>query len=169
MDDLFPATLPADVSRTATFSPCRRYRYQLWRRWGSAKTCAFIGLNPSTADELIDDPTIRRCINYAKGWGYGSLCMLNLFAFRATDPRDMKAEPEPIGPANDSHIAQVAASAGIVIAAWGTHGQHLERSQAVLRLLAENNIPLHCLKLTQDGHPNHPLYLGADLTPIPFR
>ena len=89
------------IDRKTRFSPCRRYRYTLWRDWNPLLPdnvyAMFIGLNPSTADETNDDPTIRRCINFAKSWGCDSFCMTNIFAFRATDPKVMIAEPEPVG------------------------------------------------------------------------
>ena len=124
----------------------------------------FIGLNPSTADEVNDDPTIRRCVAFAKSWGYGAMCMTNLFAFRATAPADMIAASDPVGPDNDVHLIDLARNAGVVVAAWGTNGSHLSRDAAVRALVPS----LHCLKKTQAGHPGHPLYLRADLTPIPF-
>lgn len=124
----------------------------------------FVGLNPSTADETNDDPTIRRCIAFAKSWGHEALCMTNLYAFRATDPNDMFAAKEPIGAQNDSFLRDMASRAGIVIAAWGVHGAHRGRGTAVQKMLS----PLHVLKLTKDGHPSHPLYLKKDLQPFPW-
>ncbi|MCL5098512.1 MAG: DUF1643 domain-containing protein [Candidatus Omnitrophica bacterium] len=149
----------------AVFSPCRQWRYELWRRWGSDPYCMFIGLNPSTADEVNDDPTVRRCIRFARQWGYGALCMTNIFAWRATDPADMKAVPDPVGPGNDAALKRGAAGAGIVIAAWGNHGSHLGRDKEVLAMLSN----LHCLKHTKTGAPGHPLYLRATTTPRPLR
>lgn len=149
----------------AEFSKCRKYRYTLWRRWGPGKYCAFICLNPSTADETNDDPTVRRCINYAKDWGYDAFVMLNLFAWRATDPKDMKAQPDPIGDSNDWHILKTAKQAGIVVAAWGSHGTHLRRDEEVMSLMLSNHIQLHGLAFTQDGNPRHPLYLKKTLKP----
>lgn len=149
----------------AVFSPCRIYRYELWRRWGYGGYAMFIGLNPSTADEIQDDPTVRRCIRYAKAWGFDALCMTNIFAYRATDPRDMKAASDPIGGTeNDRTLLERASEAGVVVAAWGTHGTFNGRGEAVRALLRDCN--LHYLRQTQDGHPSHPLYLPADLTPI---
>ncbi|HEY5894703.1 MAG TPA: DUF1643 domain-containing protein [Chthoniobacterales bacterium] len=149
---------------SAVFSPCRRYRYELWRRWSDAPYCMFIGLNPSTADETHDDPTVRRCINYATRWGFGALCMTNIFAYRATDPMDMKAVTDPVGPDNDATLKRVADDAGIVVSAWGIHGIHMGRERAVKAMLPA----LHCLQMTKSGAPGHPLYLRADLTPIPW-
>lgn len=149
-----------------TFSPCRKYRYTLWRHWeGGDGYAMFIGLNPSTADEVQDDPTVRRCINFAKDWGYSALCMTNIFAFRATDPGDMKAVEDPVGTDNDLSLLYIADHASVVVAAWGVHGVHSNRENEVKRLLGNK---LMCLKLTKDGHPAHPLYLPKTLTPIPF-
>ncbi len=152
------------ITSSATFSPCNLYRYDLWRRWSDAPYCMFVGLNPSTADATKDDPTIRRCIGYAKRWGYGALCMTNLFAWRATDPKDMKAAQEPVGSDNDATLQRCAKDAGIVIAAWGAHGSHLGRAKQVIAILPK----LHCLKQTKDGSPGHPLYIKADVVPYPL-
>lgn len=152
----------------ATFSPCRTYRYDLWRSWqdtGVGKGYVmFIGLNPSTADEIKNDPTVRRCIGYAKAWGYSRLCMTNAFAYRATDPKDMMQAGNPVGPRNDEFLCARAAGASIVIAAWGTHGAYLGREQDVRSLLPG----LNCLRLTKHGHPAHPLYLPKTLKPFPW-
>lgn len=149
--------------RSAVFSPCRTFRYELWRCWGDPMRAAmFVGLNPSTADETQDDPTIRRCIGFAKAWGYGALVMTNLFAFRATDPDEMKRAPLPVGPDNDSFLRRWARDAGVVVAAWGVHGTHRGRDREVRDMLPTMRV----LGLTKDGHPKHPLYLPKDLTPI---
>ena len=163
-DELFQ--LPPD-SR-AVFSEDRVYRYELWRRWGGGDVVVFIGLNPSTADESMNDPTIRRCIGFAKDWGYGGLCMLNLFAFRATDPAVMKAADDPVGPQNDETLMRIAGAFRttgehpLVIAAWGVHGEHDARARKVMEWLPN----LSCLGLTKDGHPKHPLYLKRDVKPV---
>ena len=148
----------------ARFSPCRQYRYILWRIWDESRPFVmFIGLNPSTANETENDPTINRCINYSKSWGYGGLYMANLFAFRATKPVDMKkAKDAAIGPDNDKWLVKIAKKADIVIAAWGNHGRYLNRSERVVKMLSN----LYYLKLNQSGEPAHPLYLKADLNPI---
>ena len=156
-----------DEAKSATFSHCRTYRYALWRNWNgllpNAKGYAmFVGLNPSTADETADDPTIRRCIGFAQAWGYAGLCMTNLFAYRATDPRVMRAAPEPVGEDNDWTLQVLAETAGVVVAAWGAHGTHRSRDAAVRKMLPD----LHYLRLTKDGHPGHPLYLPASLQPV---
>lgn len=128
----------------------------------------FIGLNPSTADEFQDDPTIRRCINFAKSWGYGAFCMTNIFAWRDTDPEGMKKVEAPIGVENCKHILSVAKDAGIVIAAWGKHGSHMGRGKRIIEIFDIAGIKLHCLKKNDDGSPAHPLYLKSTLTPIPY-
>jgi hypothetical protein len=150
--------------QSAEFSPCRRYRYSLWRRWDDGPYVMFVGLNPSTADETQDDPTIRRCIGFARDWGYGGLCMANLFAFRATDPADMKAAADPVGPENDASLERLACEAGLVVAAWGVHGTHLDRARqvAAARVLGDFTV----LGLTADGHPRHPLYLKKTCRPL---
>jgi hypothetical protein len=149
----------------ATFSPCRRYRYSLWRTWSDVPPALFVLLNPSTADEVTNDPTVERCERRARMMGFGGLVVCNIFAFRATDPRVMKAEPKPVGPENDLAILEHARQASIVICGWGTHGAHLRRGAQVKNFLEFNGIKLHLLGLTKDGHPQHPLYIGYDVRP----
>lgn len=159
------------VSSGASFSPCRRYRYALWRDFAFGEgACAFIGVNPSTADEREDDPTIRRCINYALAWGFQRFVMLNLFAFRATDPDVMRAEPEPTGGIeNDVALIEQSQRARLVVCAWGVHGEHNSRGAAVRAMLTQAGVPLHHLGLTKLGHPKHPLYLKSSERPQPWR
>ena len=146
----------------ATFSECRRYRYELWRIWDNElPEVMFIGLNPSTADEMHDDPTIRRCISFSRHWGYGGLVVCNLFAYRATDCRDLMIAKEPIGRDNDEFLLKNAKRATLVIAAWGNNGRHLDRSASVVSLIPN----LHCLKVNHSGEPSHPLYLSSDARP----
>jgi hypothetical protein len=148
----------------AKFSDCRKYRYSLWRRWSDTGRgyVMFIGLNPSTADETNDDPTIRRCIAFAKAWGYDALCMTNLFAFRATKPSDMMAVDNPVGVDNNQVLLDLSRSAAVIIAAWGANGTYLARDEEVKALLSN----LCYLRLTKHGHPSHPLYLPSTLTPV---
>lgn len=160
--------MSATTIKTADFSPCRQYRYSLFRIWDSTKPYTlFVCLNPSTADETNDDPTVRRCIDYSRRWGYGGFCMSNIFAYRATLPKDMKAHPEPIGADNDEWLKRLARNAGIVVCAWGKNGKHLQRDNTVLEIL-QPIADLHYLKLTNDGMPYHPLYLPASLMPQRF-
>jgi len=155
------------MERSATISACRQYRYSLWRNWRDPLSEAygyamFVGLNPGTADETTDDPTIRRCISFARAWGYEGLCMTNIFAFRATYLADMLAAADPIGPANDQTLRDLAEGAGVIVAAWGVHGSHLGRDADVRAMLPR----MHYLRLTKAGYPGHPLYyLPKTLTP----
>jgi len=145
----------------ATFSPGRNYRYVLWRRWEqNALYVLFIGLNPSTADESEDDPTIRRCKRFAADWGYGSIYMANLFALRATDPKKMLEHDSPIGLENNIWLQDLASGAGVIVCAWGAHGGHKRRDERVKALLF--NYELKCLGTTKAGKPRHPLYIKAD-------
>lgn len=155
------------MTRRTVFSPCRDYRYTLWREWDmhNPTYAMFIGLNPSTADEVQDDPTVRRCIRFAKEWGYGALCMMNAFSYRATDPVVMKAQAAPVGADNDRWLVEIAQGASIIIAAWGVHGVHHGRSDKVRQLL-DGNTKLHCLGRTKAGLPKHPLYLAANTQPV---
>ena len=147
----------------ATFSECRKYRYALWRIWDESKPYVmFIGLNPSTADETENDNTTNRCINYAKDWGYGRLCMANLFAFCTKDPDEMKAAKNPIDKDNDVWLKKLSNNAGVVIAAWGDDGSHLGRSKKVINMFPN----LKCLKVNKSGEPAHPLYQPGTAVPI---
>jgi len=149
------------MTQGAQFSTDRLYRYALWRTWqeGEGHTM-FIGLNPSTADETVDDPTIRRCIGFAHSMGYGGIYMLNLCAFRSTDPRGLKRVADPIGPDNLRYIEMYAKTAGKVIAAWGNHGW--SRSRDTMRLIRSLGVEVWCFGRTKTGCPKHPLYLRAD-------
>ena len=154
----------------AIFSPDRVYRYTLNRNadWFGRETINFVMLNPSTADETTDDPTIRRCVGYAKRWGYGALVVTNLFAFRATDPKDMKAAVDPIGEENDRYLLEVASDSAAVICAWGVHGEYRDRGRSVLKILEMERIKYLALRLTKQGHPSHPLYLPSSANPVAF-
>lgn len=153
------------MKMSAILSDCRTYRYALSRSWDeSLATVVFIGLNPSTADETKDDPTIRRCIGFAKSWGYGSLVMLNLFAYRATDPTKLQLVEDPVGPDNNWHIKTVSKASDLVVAAWGNHGSLLRRSTIVKRAVPK----LYHLGLTKIGEPRHPLYLKKTTKPQPL-
>lgn len=156
------------------FSADRRYRYTLHRRLHAPdqtiihRTVTFIGLNPSTADEELDDPTIRRCIGYATSWGGSELYMLNLFALRSTDPKLLYSEAKPVGRDNDHYIEHVARTySDIIVAAWGTHGALGGRGIAVMELL--EGLEVFCLGVTKAGHPKHPLYLRSDTALTPYR
>lgn len=160
----------------ANFSPCRTWRYTLHRSWAdkplfgpiSPGIVMFIGLNPSTADEYNDDPTVRRCIGYARAWGYNRMIMTNIFAFRATYPSDMKAAADPVGPENDKWLLACAKEAALVVAAWGNDGAFRGRSRQVLEMMAREGVQLMCLQMTQAGEPGHPLFLPGKLQPMPL-
>jgi hypothetical protein len=151
----------------AVFSPCREYRYVLWRTWDDkGPRVNFIGLNPSTADEVLDDPTMRRCRQFATHWGYGGFIMTNLFAFRATKPNVLKSAAEPIGADNDLWLIRAADEAKVIVVAWGIHGAFLGRADAVTRQIGNR---CHCIGLTKHGQPAHPLYLRNGLPLLPFQ
>jgi len=150
---------------SADFSPCRSYRYSLSRIWNrKLPVILFVGLNPSTADETANDPTVRRCIGFARAWGFGGLVLVNLFAYRATNPADLLNAKDPVGPRNDDFILKNALSAGRTVVAWGAKGNLLGRDHYVLSLLSSTA----CLGTTKDGAPRHPLYIRADTRLRPF-
>jgi hypothetical protein len=125
-------------------------------------------LNPSTADAEKLDPTVRRCVGFAERWGYGSLEVANLFAFRSTDPSELYRAEDPIGPENDRHIKDAVCASRSVIAAWGQHGRLRGRDEEVVELVTDL-ADLHCLRRTKHGLPWHPLYLPGSLPPLLFR
>lgn len=158
---------------TCNFSPCRRYRYTLEHVFdpllheNSPRLIMWIGLNPSTADENKLDPTLRRVRGFSAAWGFTSFVMTNLFAFRATDPADMKRAADPVGPANDTWLATMAGRCEKIVAAWGNHGFHRDRDVEVMNLLGVEC--LTCLGLSKTGSPKHPLYIGGDTALVPFQ
>ena len=155
-----------DAPSVAVYSPCERYRYMLTREWAPDRGRAlFVMLNPSTATEVQNDPTVERCERRARALGFGAFRVCNIFAYRATDPREMRAQADPVGPLNDHAIAESAPWADQIICAWGTHGAHLARGAAVEALLRAAKRPLWHLGLTQAGHPKHPLYIGYQVQP----
>lgn len=157
------------TDRGAVVSACGKYRYQLTRAWGDGERCAFVMLNPSTADGAEDDPTIRRCVGFAKRFGFDGLVVVNLFAFRATDPDDMLREPDAIGPDNDTHILAALASAARVFAAWGGNNDRIKQRAWAVRLLASRAyVKFEALRLSGRGIPCHPLYLPGVLDPVPY-
>ena len=159
------STLFTLLKSDAIFSPDRLHRYGLWRIWDDTlPTVLFIGLNPSTADEFKNDPTIRRCIGYAKDWGYGGYIMGNIFGFRATDPKVMKSAKDPIGAENNKWLLRLHEEADLTIGAWGNYGKFMNRGKDVAAMIPN----LKCLKITGQGYPSHPLYLKRILKPIPF-
>lgn len=200
MDTLFGDAPEADdnkyVESGATISKCGKYRYTLWREWrgtgtdknwrwlggkdpsgeryGTPKNCVFIMLNPSTADGKDDDATIRRCVGFAKTWGFDRLVVVNLFAYRATDPKALLAlnhDDDPVGSENQEHIREVLHDAGLIVCAWGADGTHLGQDETMLGWIASDNIhdaPVKALGLTKYGQPRHPLYAPGNSQLIDF-
>lgn len=165
------------LSAGALFSRDEQYRYALWRVWGrrddvqNRRTFCVVGLNPSTADERTNDPTVERCMRRADQYGYDALLMLNLFAFRATDPRAMKEQGEPEGPWNDSTLEwamDAVSPVTTMLVAWGAHGAHLGASARFVREAYVRKRELFCLGTTKGGEPAHPLYLSYDRQPTPY-
>jgi len=154
------------MEKGAHISDCGSYRYNLYRCWDRSKPfMAFVMLNPSTADASEDDPTIRRCMSFAKRENCGGIEVVNLFAYRATDPKQMKSVIDPVGPENDAYLHEVAMDDNkYIVCAWGAHGSHRGRDKEVLKLLDIGSTIRH-LGLTKAGQPKHPLYLKSD-TPL---
>jgi hypothetical protein len=163
------------VQKGAILSPDGRYRYTLERYWGPHDSFAlFVMLNPSTADASVDDPTIRRCMGFARAWGHDGLLVWNLYGYRATDPAELDRVAEPIGPENEDHLWDIlldeAGPPAVIVAAWGAkpnRGRYGSR-EAVIRVGPLYDREVFCLGLTKDGHPRHPLYVRADAPLVPF-
>lgn len=154
-----------DAASVAIYSDCEHYRYSLTRIWdATAPRVVFIMLNPSTATEIQNDPTVERCERRARTLGYGAFCVCNIFAYRATDPKVMRAQPDPVGAENDAAIKEAADWANDIICAWGTHGAHLNRGKAVEHIMRTQPKPLTHLGLSIAGHPKHPLYIAYNKT-----
>lgn len=152
--------------RTASFDETGRYRYTLARRWapGGVVVC-FVMLNPSTADAEQDDPTIRRCIAFAKEWGYAGLVVVNIFALRSTDPAQLRIASDPVGPLNDTAIKRAMTRSGSVVFAWGNHGALHGRGARV----AAWRPGALCLGVTSLQQPRHPLYVSGATRPRKYR
>ncbi len=158
-----------DAPSTAVYSDCERYRYSLTREWNPrGSRLLYIMLNPSTANEVQNDPTVERCERRARHLGFGAFQVTNIFAWRATDPRDLKKAKEPIGPQNDQTLIDAADWADQIIAAWGAHGSHLGRGPVVGELLRKLGHDLYHLGLSKHGHPRHPLYVAYAQEPEPW-
>jgi hypothetical protein len=158
------------MERHATISHCGRFRYRLWRKWGCGSPLLFVMLNPSTADGETDDATIRRCLAFAEAHDFGELEVVNLFAYRARDPKALRQAGVPVGPDNDAHIREAARESAAVCVAWGAHAAGLVRPREVLDLL-RTIVPatrLFCLRMTRGGYPQHPLMLPSTCRLAPF-
>jgi len=153
----------------AVFSSCRRYRYALERAdWLTGKgTVLFVMLNPSTATETANDPTVTRCIKYAQRWNFNRLLVANIYAYRSTDPKGLLESADPVGPENNKWIAKLADQADKIICAWGAHPSVRARAPKVLEILRDRGEPF-ALQLTASGFPQHPLYVKGDVEPVPL-
>ena len=158
--------IKGDAPSVATYSDCETYRYALTRTWDEAGgKVLFVMLNPSTATEVQNDPTVERCERRARALGYGAFRVTNIFAMRETDPFKMRKAADPIGPLNDAAILEGADWADRIVAAWGTHGAHLDRGPQVEAVLRNAGHPLYHLGLSKAGHPKHPLYISYSQQP----
>lgn len=161
--------MAARISAGATFSRDRQYRYRLWRHWDLSRApLLMIMLNPSTADEERNDPTVERCERRARADGFGGLLVANIFALRSTDPKALYAHPSPVGPRNDAAILAMAREAGAVVCAWGVHGALSGRGLDVAARLTAAGIRFGVLGLTREGHPRHPLYMASATLVVPW-
>jgi hypothetical protein len=150
--------------RSALIDPSGCYRYSLERLWqATAPRLTVLMLNPSQADDRTDDPTIRCCMTLAQGWGFGSLTVVNLFAYRTAHPRQLQTVPDPIGPDNDAILVAAAAQADCLLLAWGNGGQLYQRNQSVLALLKPYRDRWCAIARNRTGQPCHPLYVRRDV------
>jgi len=171
LTDLFgePTIVRDGMRREAVISPCGCYRYRLTRQWADGAVVCFVMLNPSTADGDVDDPTIRRCIAFAKSWGFAGIEVVNLYAWRATDPKELDEIDHAISPDNDRWIEETARSCALVVAAWGAcRGEHWIEADRVSGDLQSFGVPVKCLGLTKGGQPRHPLYVRGDAKLIDY-
>jgi hypothetical protein len=165
--DLFGYSHYECLTRSAEISECGTYRYWLRRSWkhgGDGSTICFVMLNPSTADALVDDPTIRRCMSFARLWRFSVLSVRNLYAVRATDPKDIWSNHDPVGPKGDVELL-AAKTADVLVVAWGIHAPE-KRERAALEMFAGKQ--LWCLGVTKAGHPRHPLYVAGNQPLVKF-
>lgn len=154
------------MQKSAFISECGQYRYELTRTWlTGGKNIAFIMLNPSTADADNDDPTMNRVISFCQKWGFGSVTVGNLFALRATNPKDLYFHPDPIGEQNDWQLQRIIRKSEAVICAWGSHGHYKDRAHDVFHKIDK---PKYYLDLTIFNEPKHPLYIKGDTLPKSF-
>lgn len=160
----------APIATDATFSPDRLCRYSLTRVWSAGAWLCFIMLNPSRADEWVNDPTINRCVGFGRAWGFGGLSVGNLVPYRTHDPSLIPLQlARRHWEANDEVVLGLARGAGKVVAAWGADKAAVRHAPRVLALFEEHRIPLFCLGTTKGGHPRHPLYVPAATRLAPFR
>ena len=157
------------IQSDAVISPCDKYRYVLRRTWDAQEaSIGIVGLNPSTADANVDDATVLKCVKLAQHWGYGGIVLVNLFALRSTDKRQIKLRSDPVGPENDYEIRKALSTLNDVLVAWGNEGTYLDRSKAVQMLLVKLCKLTYCIKRNKGGEPAHPLYQADDSPQIRF-
>lgn len=165
MSNLFGDVVEMPVRKMASISGCGTYRFRLTRYWGPGSMLPFVMLNPSTADAEVDDPTIRRCMSFARREGAGGVVVANLCAFRSPSPKDLDKAPDPFGPGNQDALCNIALEAVAnnqpIVCAWGAHG-HQRGDGYAIKLFLETGARLVCLGRTADGHPRHPLYVKGD-------
>lgn len=150
------------MKKSAIFDETKKYRYVLTRQWGNNKNFVnFVLLNPSTADENLDDPTIKACIRFANNWGYDGIWVTNLFAFRATKPHDLIQCSSPVGNQNNKYLEKYSKKSKMVIIAWGNHGNFLNRDKEVIKILSKIK-NLYCIDITTKGNPKHLLYINRN-------
>lgn len=164
-----------ETRSSAVFSACEKYRYCLTREWDPAtRKLVVIGLNPSTADATNDDPTVRRCMGFARKWGLGGLHMLNLFAYRATNPKTLLLANDPVGPDNKEAVDRICGTLAdcgelpLVLCAWGVHGGYMDQDETMMGWLEMLSVTPRCLGVTKAGFPRHPLYLPKYTQPVIF-
>lgn len=157
---------PSDSMGMAIYNERESHRYVLARVWDSGSVVNFTMLNPSTATERVLDPTLRRCMAYARAWGYAGFIVTNIFAYRATDPTVMKCAFDPVGADNNAWLLRVMRASKLNVAGWGAHGGHNRRDEWVQQLYKDAGVPLYYLRMTQGGYPGHPLYLPSNLRPV---
>ncbi|WP_294203060.1 DUF1643 domain-containing protein [uncultured Chryseobacterium sp.] len=155
--------------KNAIISTCKKYRYSLTRIWDDTKpTVMFIMLNPSTADATDDDPTIRRCIGFAKSWDYGGIVVCNLFAYRSTNPLELLTASDPAGDKNLYYLDYYAVRADKIICAWGNEAilNRIKNQVKIVEFIFRRKAKIHYLELSKNGFPKHPLYLKKTLVPV---
>ena len=165
------------TNSSAIITDCGKYRYELIREWSTSELAAnnvnegqvvFCLLNPSTADAKKDDRTITRCVGFAQNWGYSRMVVVNLYAYRATDPTELSTCPEPVGEDNDNYILKNVKEAALFIAGWGRKRKGLVRDDFVLDILRSSSIVVHALGVNADGTPKHPSRLNDEIVPRPY-
>jgi hypothetical protein len=157
------------LARSAEFDATGQYRYRLGRRWDPQRPAiTFVMLNPSRADHRQEDPTLRRCLGLAQGWGYGALTVVNLFAHCSSQPQALQRVPDPVGPENDRFLLAACTDTPTLVLAWGNSGSLYGRDRAVFHRLEPYRDRCYCLGRNQTGQPRHPLYVRRQTPLLPW-